>query len=340
MENKKEISIEEIKMHIAEMLEGKYEDGSEYSKEIAYYSFLKYGLSMQYKIPEDLSIEVREKIDGIIPVLTEGTLNILEDITKDGVKEDFDLWSFAMDIATEICKDNELDDGDNKIMDILVLLICTIFRMWYMDFSKEDVVAFFKGETDKDFPNMEDNAFNCKWAEEAGVSCSDIAGMFSLLNENEMTDEERDRGHEMMDGITDFFTELVPILSTCVKDWDEEFVNSHMEECKLLFLITNMLFAQVPKGIDAKKILESEERTNKAFTGYIRMMCAEPHKSEFLGDNLDKYSVVFAASYKVCCMQEEMGAGMHPGGHGAIYSEITKMKIDRLNKKNDDCSSL
>lgn len=340
MENKKEKSIEEIKMHIAEMLEGKYEDGSEYSKEIAYYAFLKYGLSMQYKIPKDLSKEVREKIDELIPVVANGTLRLLDDITKEGIEEDFDLWSFAMDIATDICKDNELDDGDNKITDILVLLICTIFRMWYMDFSKEDVVAFFKGETDKDFPNMEDNAFNCKWADEAGVSCSDVVGMFSLLNENEMTDEERDRGHEMMDGITDFFTELVPIFSTCVKDWDEEFVNSHMEECKLLFLITNMLFAQVPKGIDAKKILESEERTKKAFTGYIRMMCAEPHKSEFLGDNLDKYSVVFAASYMVCCMQEEMGAGMHPSGHGSIYSEITKMKIDRLNKKKDDGSSL
>lgn len=336
----KEMSIEEIKMHIAEMLEGKHKDGSEKSKGVCYYAFLKYGLSMQYKVPKDLSKEVRDKIEGIIPVLTEVTLNILEDITKDGVKEDFDLWFFAMDIATEICKDNELDDEDNKITDILVLLVCTIFRMWYMDFSNEDVVAFFKCETDKEFPNMEDNAFNCKWAEEEGISCSDVSSMFSSMNEYELTDDERDKGMSMMNDITDFFVQLVPVLSTCVKGWDEEFVNSHMEECKILFLLTNLMFQQVPKGRDAKQIMESEESIKKAYTGYMQMMAGAQYKDEFLGENLDKYMVVFAASYMVCCMQEEMGAGMHSDGHGSIYSQMTDMKIESLNKKKEDGGNL
>lgn len=321
------VKIKEALEHLATELES-----DEYDDNIAYYSFLLTSSKFENKWFSSLDEDVQKKWNYLTPNIVHALMNCLSEFKKEDVKkDDFDLYFFAMDFVHVICNKEKIEE-DNSNFDYIFLCIMSVFKMWYNDIKKQDVIDYYRGISYKDFPNMKDVAYNCKWAQDNGINCTDISSMFSI-KDIEISKEGEEEAKKMIERMTDLFMNVRPLLKGSFKNWDDQFVEDHLEDCKVLYLLTNIMFAQIPKGRDAKYIMKDEEKVEAAFKSYMTMCAGEEYKIKFLGEDFKKYANVFEASYMLCLMQSEMKAGMFSESQGSFYEEMTNMKIESLENK-------
>lgn len=235
----------------------------------------------------------------------------------------FDLYLFSSSLTSQIVEEGIDKEKSDRLFDIYLTIISALFCLWMEDISTDEVIRYYRGETDRVLPTLRDRFPNYKWVQDKGVFCNDMVGLLNASQYMEMSADDEIGALNALGDMCKIFDTLRPEIVSMM-NLEDSFIEENLLDCRNIFMTTLVMYAALPAVLDTKGVCGDSERLEQMFDTFVNHFAGEELKATLLDETKrDGYIKVFAFSFQTAEVMEDSGNGFFKHTRNDLYKEMT-----------------